>query len=146
MHTIEVATKAALRTLGSEPSGRPAIISSVSDTQLPLLPPEVDEEHSLLSAIAEGVLDDHLAAIAAAVDARRHLLHVVESSHALATLCTGDRVLVTGKVRPRYLAGMGGTVIALDEHTATVQLDFPVGRFTSGRVGIPPLALKKLSV
>jgi len=118
----------------------------VSDTQLPLLPPEVDEEHSLLSAIAAGVLDDHLAAIAAAVEARHRLLHVVESSHALASLCPGDRVLITGKVRPRYLAGMGATVIELDEHTATVQLDFPVGRFASGRVGVPPLALKKLVV
>ena len=122
------------------------MIASVPDTQLPLLPPELAEEHSLLDAIAAGVLDDHLVAIAAAVDARRRLLHVVESSHALASLCAGDRVLITGKVRPRYLAGMGGTVIELDEHTAIVQLDFPVGRFESGRVGVPPLALKKLVV
>jgi hypothetical protein len=64
---------------------------------------------------------------------------VIDSSHALARLCVGDRVLVNAKVRPRYLAGMGGTVVDVDEHTATVQLDFPVVRLETGRV--PRLAL-----
>ena len=90
------------------------------------------------------MLDDHLGAIAAAVEARRRLLHTVDSSHALASLCVGDRVRINGRVRPRYLAGLDGTVIDIDDHAATVRLDFPVGRFESGRVRFPPLALEKL--
>lgn len=36
-------------------------------------------ERSLLDAIAESELDDHLGAIAAAVDARAQLLHTIDS-------------------------------------------------------------------
>ena len=44
-------------------------------------------ERSLLDAIADGDLDDHLTALAEAVDARRRLLHTVRSATALAVLC-----------------------------------------------------------
>ena len=67
-----------------------------------------DSERSLLDAIAEGELDDHLGAIAAAVDARRRLLHTIDSSHLLATLCVGDRVRISQRVSPRYLAASTG--------------------------------------
>jgi hypothetical protein len=100
-------------------------------------------ERSLLDAIAEGELDDHLGAIAAAVDARRRLLHTIDSSHMLATLCVGDRVRIGQRVSPRYLAGLDGTIVELDDRAATVRLDFPVGRFESGRVRCPPLVLEK---
>jgi hypothetical protein len=43
-------------------------------------------ERLLLDAIA----DDHLTALAEAVDARRRLLYTVRSATALATLCIGD--------------------------------------------------------
>ena len=99
-------------------------------------------ERSLLDAIAEGELDDHLGAIAAAVDARRQLLHTIDSSHRLATLCVGDRVRIGQRVSPRYLAGLDGTIVELDDRAATVRLDFPVGRFESGRVRCPPLVLE----
>ena len=102
-----------------------------------------DAGRSLLDAIAEGELDDHLGAIAAAVDARRRLLHTIDSSHMLATLCVGDRVRISQRVSPRYLAGIDGTVVEIDDRTATVRLDFPVGRFENGRVRCPPLALEK---
>ena len=100
-------------------------------------------ERSLLDAIAEGELDDHLGAIALAVDARRRLLHTVDSSQMLATLCVGDRVRIGQRVSPRYLAGLGATVVELDDRAATVRLDVPVGRFDSGRVRCPPLVLEK---
>jgi hypothetical protein len=61
----------------------------------------------------------------------------------LATLCLGDRVRIGPRVSPRYLASLDGTIVELDDHAATVQLDFPVGRFESGRVRCPPLALEK---
>lgn len=102
-----------------------------------------EAERSLLDAIAKGELDDHLGAIAAAVDARRRLLQTIDSSHILATLCVGDRVRIGQRVSPRYLAGLDGTIIELDDRAATVRLDFPVGRFESGRVRCPPLVLEK---
>jgi hypothetical protein len=105
--------------------------------------PAADAERSLLDAIAEGELDDHLGAVAAAVDARRRLLQTIDSSHMLATLCVGDRVRIGQRVSPRYLAGLDGTIIELDDRTATVRLDVPVGRFESGRVRCPPLVLEK---
>jgi hypothetical protein len=102
-----------------------------------------EPERSLLDAIAAGELDDHLGALASAVDARRRLLHTIDSSHKLATLCVGDRVRIGQQVSPRYLAGLDGTIVELDGHAATVRLDFPVGRFESGRVRCPPLVLEK---
>jgi hypothetical protein len=102
-----------------------------------------EAERSLLDAIAEGELDAHLGAIAAAVDARRRLLHTVESSHRLAALCVGDRVRIGQGVSPRYLAGLDGTIVELDDRAATVRLDSPIGRFESGRVRCPPLVLEK---
>jgi hypothetical protein len=102
-----------------------------------------EAERSLLDAIAEGELDAHLGAIAAAVDARRRLLHTIDSSHMLATLCVGDRVRISQRVSPRYLAGLDGTIVEIDDRAATVHLDFPVGRFESGRVRCPPLVLEK---
>jgi hypothetical protein len=101
-------------------------------------------ERSLLVAIADGRLDDHLTAVAEAVHARQHLLLTVRSATALATLCPGDRVRITEAVSPRYLAGMQGTVIDVDDQAATIRLPRPVGRFHSGQVRCPPLALEKL--
>ena len=100
-------------------------------------------ERSLLDAIAEGELDDHLGAIASAVDARRRLLHTIDSSHRLAMLCVGDRVRIGQRVSPRYLAGLDGTIVELDDRAATVRLDSPIGHFESARVRCPPLVLEK---
>jgi len=105
--------------------------------------PAPDGERSLLDAIAKGELDNRLGAIAAAVDARRRLLETIDSSHMLATLCVGDRVRIGQRVSPRYLAGLDGTIVELDDRAATVRLDIPVGRFESGRVRCPPLVIEK---
>lgn len=102
-------------------------------------------ERSLLDAIADGKLDDHLTALAEAVEARRRLLHTVRSATALAVLRAGDEVRINHTVSPRYLAGLHGTVIEVDDHAATVRLPGPVGRFSSGRVRCPPLTLDKLT-
>jgi hypothetical protein len=97
-------------------------------------------ERSLLDAIAAGELDHHLTALAAAVEARRALLHTVRSAAALAALCPGDAVRFTREVSPRYLVGRHGTVVDVDDFAATVQLARPVGRFAGGAVRCPPLA------
>src|SRR3954454_1254391 len=91
-------------------------------------------DRSLLDAIAGGELDDHLTALAEAVDAT-----------ALAVLCVGDEVRINHAVSPRYLAGLQGTVIEVDDHSATIRLPRPVGRFSTGHVRCPPLALDKLT-
>lgn len=107
-------------------------------------PPPADPDRLLLDAIADGELDHHLSALADAVNARRHLLHTVKAATALAQLCVGDEVRINHTVSPKYLHGVHGRVIALDDDTATVCLHRPVGRFTSGHVRCPPLALDRL--
>jgi len=102
-------------------------------------------ERSLLDAIAAGGLDDHLEALAAAVGARRELLHTVHSAAKLMSLCEGDLVRINQRISPRYLAGLHGTVVDVDHAAATIELERPVGRFENGRVRVPPLALDKLS-
>ena len=58
---------------------------SLKAADLPSPAKPADAERSLLHAIAEGEIDDHLGAVAAAVDARRRLLQTIDSSHMLAT-------------------------------------------------------------
>jgi hypothetical protein len=101
-------------------------------------------EQQLLDAIASGALDQHLVAIADAVHARRELLHTVRSAGALAELCVGDTVMFNRQIRPRYLEHELGTITELDDHWVTVRLWRPVGRFRTGELRCPPLALKKL--
>ncbi|MCA1701148.1 MAG: hypothetical protein LC790_20520 [Actinobacteria bacterium] len=117
---------------------------AASHTTPPPAVEEIDPERSLLHAIANGELDEHLSALADAVHARHHLLHTVKAATALAALCVGDEVRINHTVTPKYLHGVRGRVIDLDEDTATVCLDRPVGRFKSGHLRCPPLALDRL--
>ena len=103
-----------------------------------------EPERLLLDAIASGELDSHLTAIADAVDARRYLLHTVRSATALAEFCIGDVVRINDTVSPQYLHGAYATIVAIDDRTATVQLERPVGRFRSGQVRCPALALDRV--
>ena len=98
----------------------------------------------LLDAIAAGELDEHLVALADAVRARRALMHTVRSANAIAELCIGDPVRINRNVRPGYLHGEHGVIVDLDDHAVTVRLLRPVGRFRSGELRCPPLALDKL--
>jgi hypothetical protein len=102
-------------------------------------------ERLLLEAIADGELDDHLGALADAVHARRHLLHTVRTATALADLCVGDQVRINTTIKPRYLHGVHGKIIDIDEESATICMHRPIGRFHSGHIRCPPLALEKLS-
>jgi hypothetical protein len=104
-----------------------------------------DSDRLLLDVIADGELDHSLHALADAINARLHLLHTVQAATALAQLCVGDDVRINHTVKPKYLHGAQGRVIDIDEHTATVCLHRPVGRFTSGHIRCPPLALDRLN-
>lgn len=102
-------------------------------------------ERLLLDAIAAGELDEHLVAPADAVHARRALLHTVRSANAIAELCIGDSVRINRNAPPSYLHGEHGLIVDLDDHAVTVRLLRPVGRFRSGELRCPPLALDKLN-
>ncbi|MGH2743803.1 MAG: hypothetical protein ACRDN8_15270 [Thermoleophilaceae bacterium] len=109
-------------------------------------PADVAEpERLLLDQIAAGELDPHLPAIAEAIRARYELLQTISSHEALAMLNVGDRVRINHHASPRYLHGIQGTVIELDEHGATVCVHRPVGRFKSGEIRCPPLVLDRLT-
>ena len=89
----------------------------------------VQAERLLLDQIAAGELDAHLTAIADAIHARLELLETVNAAKALAMLNVGDRVRFNHHTRPQYLQGIEGVVIELDQHTATVCVHGPIGRF-----------------
>lgn len=114
-------------------------------TPPPPPPAPAASERSLLEAIANGELDEHLSALADAVGGRHHLLQTVRSATALAELCVGDGVRINHTISPRYLRGLHGTIIDLDDERATVCLHRPVGRFHSGEIRCPPLTLDKLA-
>ena len=63
---------------------------------------------------------------------------------AIAELCIGDPVRINRNVRPGYLHGEHGVIVDLHDHAVTVRLQGPVGRFRSGELRCPPLALDKL--
>lgn len=108
-------------------------------------PASPDPERLLLDQIADGELDHSLSALADAVHARLHLLRTVQAATALAQLCVGDEVRLNHTVKPRYLAGICGQVIEIDDRDVTVCLHRPIGRFTSGHVRCSALALDRLN-
>lgn len=59
-------------------------------------------------------------------------------------LKVGDHVQINHHAKPRYLHGVQGTIVELDQHTATACMHRPVGRFTSGEIRCPPLILDRL--
>jgi hypothetical protein len=103
-----------------------------------------DRAGALLDRIAAGELDPHLTAIAEAIRARFDLLQAVNSAKALAQLNIGDRVRINEHASPRYLHGIHGTIVDVDQQSATVCVHRPVGRFKSCEIRCPPLVLDRL--
>jgi hypothetical protein len=60
-------------------------------------------------------------------------------------LTVGDRVQINRHASPCYLHGVRGVVVELDQHTATVCLHRPIGRFKSGEIRCQPLVLDRLT-
>ncbi len=67
------------------------------------------------------------------------------SAKALATLNVGDRVRINDHASPRYLHGIQGSVVELDDHSATVCSHRPTGRFKSGEIRCLSLVLDRLN-
>ena len=107
--------------------------------------PPTPPERLLLDQIAAGELDPHLIAIADAIYARQELLETINSAKALAMLNVGDRVRFNHHTRPQYLRGVEVVVTELDQHTATVCIHQPLGRFRSPEIrSCSPLLLERL--
>ncbi len=104
----------------------------------------VGELGVLLARIAAGQFDGELPVLAAAIAERQQLLAAARSILTRVSLAIGDRVRINHSARPLYLHGQIGTVTGFYNATVIVQLDVPVGRFVTGELRCPPLALEPL--
>lgn len=130
------------RPRGTRPQQHPPLPAPSSTATAP---PPADPDRLLLDAIADGELDHSLSALADAIHARLHLLQTVRAATSLAALCIGDEVRINHTVKPRYLHGVLGRIIDIEDQDVTVCLHRPVGRFTSGHIRCSALALERLS-
>jgi hypothetical protein len=110
----------------------------------PLPTAPTDLVQAVVEAIAHGQLDDELAVLGAVINERTRLLATARSVTTLASLRVGDRVRINHSAKPRYLHGQSGTVTGWAGQNVVVQLDQPLGRFTTGELRCPPLTLEPL--
>jgi len=103
-----------------------------------------DLVQAVVEAIARGELDDELGVLGAVINERVRLLATARSMRTLASLRVGDRVRINHSAKPNYLHGQPGTVTGWAGQNVIVQLDQPIGRFTSGELRCPPLILEPL--
>jgi class 3 adenylate cyclase len=108
-------------------------------------PAPIDLVQAVVEAIARGELDDELAVLGAVINERVRLLATARSMTTLASLRVGDRVRINHSAKPHYLHGRAGTVSGWAGQNVVVQLDQPVGRFTTGELRCPPLVLEPLA-
>ncbi len=107
---------------------------------------EPDLVQAVVEAIAHGELDDELGVLGAVINQRVRLLATARSIRTtLASVRVGDLVRVNHGAKPNYLHGEPGTVTGWAGQNVIVQLDQPIGRFTSGELRCPPLILEPLA-
>jgi hypothetical protein len=99
---------------------------------------------ALVERIRAGELDAELPVLAAAIAERQQLLAAAQALITRASLRVGDRVRINHRARPLYLQGQVGTVAGFYGQSVIVRLDQPVGRFVTGELRCPPLALDRL--
>jgi hypothetical protein len=99
---------------------------------------------ALVERIRAGELDAELPVLAAAIAERQQLLAAAQALITRASLRVGDRVGINHRARPLYLHGHTGTVAGFYGQSVIVRLDQPVGRFVTGELRCPPLALDRL--
>jgi hypothetical protein len=98
---------------------------------------------ALLERIQAGDLDAELPELAAAIAERQQLLAAAQALVTRASLRVGDRVRINHRARPLYLHGRVGTVAGFYGQSVIVRLDQPIGRFVTGELRCPPLALDR---
>ena len=116
----------------------------------PTTPPpgEADAAAAGIQALVERIhaaeLDAELPVLAAAITERQQLLAAAQALITRASLRVGNRVRINHCARPLYLHGHTGTVAGFYGKSVIVRLDQPVGRFVTGELRCPPLALDGL--
>jgi hypothetical protein len=90
-------------------------------------------------------VDEELGVLGAVINERVRLLATARSMRTLASLRVGDRVQINHSAKPNYLHGRAATVTGWAGQNVVVQLDQPVGRFTTGELRCPPLILEPLA-
>jgi hypothetical protein len=98
----------------------------------------------LVQAVVEAIARGELAVLGAVINQRVRLLATARSMRTLASLRVGDRVCINHSAKPNYLHGQAGTVTGWARQNVIVQLDQPIGRFTTGELRCPPLILEPL--
>jgi hypothetical protein len=96
----------------------------------------------VIRLILSGEMDGGLDQIVAAVRLRRESMAAVRG----ASIAVGNRVRVTGNVRPKYLAGATGVVDSKDGQRIRVRLDRRYGKFGDVQpVGFYPGSVERIS-
>jgi hypothetical protein len=98
---------------------------------------------ALVERIRAGELDAELPVLAGAIAERQQLLAAAQALITRASLRVGDRVRINHRARPLYLHGQVGTVANFYGQSVVVRLDQPIGRFVTGELRCPPLALDR---
>jgi hypothetical protein len=96
----------------------------------------------VVEVIARGELDSELGVLSAVITQRARLLATAQAVTTLANLRVGDRVRINHHAKPNYLHGQPATVTGWAGQNIAIQLDQPVGRFTTGQLRCPPLILE----
>ena len=97
----------------------------------------------IAALIEDGVLDRHLDRLAEAVHQRRR----EQDRQKLGSFQVGDRVRLSDRVRPIYLAGVEGVVTEILHKRLLVRLETPLPGRRAGRddIACPPSVLERLT-
>lgn len=86
----------------------------------------------LIETIVTGAADDQLSILDKAIKERKALLSQQKSAILKVTLGEGSRVRFTDNIRPKYLAGVGATIVKVNPKKVLLKVDERPTPFTKG--------------
>jgi hypothetical protein len=96
--------------------------------------------------VASGELDVDLPALARAIDARLHLLHIMIRSKPLAELVVGDCVRINQYARPRYLLVVGLPCRRVRQRMGAAVFPRPTGRGVASAESCGPASGESVAI
>jgi len=99
------------------------------------------QTHGIAGQILHGEFDDSLDAIYEAVSERRKATRSVRIAQAFSGFNVGDTVRFNNKTRPKYLAGVEGTITRKRQSKVEVTINTDVGKFRTGSPIVVPVEL-----